>query len=86
MEAGRDYLVSQLESAGYRYYASRGNYILIKPKREPQVIAEALKKEYILIKTYRKGMLGGWVRITLGSRKVMEKFWKSFCRMEECDS
>lgn len=86
MEAGRDYLVSKLESAGYSYYAAKGNYILIKPKKAPQLIAEGLKEEHILIKTYRKGMLAGWLRITLGSRKVMEKFWKSFCRMEECDS
>ncbi len=86
MEEGRNYLVSKLESAGYSYYAAKGNYILIKPKKAPQLIAEGLKEEHILIKTYRKGMLAGWLRITLGSRKIMERFWEGFFRMEERDS
>ena len=51
-----------------------------------QLIAEGLKEEHILIKTYRKGMLAGWLRITLGSRKIMERFWEGFFRMEERDS
>lgn len=80
IEDGKDYLIQQLEHAGYSYYAVSGNYILIKSKSNPQRTAAYLKKNGILIKTYKKGMLEGWIRITLGSREVMEKFWDVFCK------
>jgi len=80
VQEGRKYLVHQLEQAGYSYYAGGGNYILIKSKSNPQRTAAYLKENGILIKTYKKGMLEGWIRITLGNRNVMEKFWNVFCK------
>lgn len=75
---GREYLLEQLKHAGYEYYAQNGNYVLIHPKSEPEAVAAHLRDCGILIKIYGSGVLRRWIRVTTGSRPVMERFWKAF--------
>ena len=83
IEEGRAYLTKKLEETGYDYYAASGNYILLKSKREPKITAQRLKDEHILVKIYRAGaFLEEWIRVTVGSRRVMEQFWESFYKAE----
>ena len=83
IQEGREYLSQQLEQSGYSYFAQSGNYILIKIKNNPQKIAERLKEKRILIKTYKGELLGMWIRVTLGSRHIMETFWNAFCEVQQ---
>ncbi len=76
---GREYLLERLSGAGYEYYARNGNYVLIRPKSAPETIASRLRERGVLIKTYNKGILGNWIRVTTGSRGVMDRFWKELC-------
>lgn len=80
---GKEYLIQKLEQTGHSYYAESGNYILIKSRTDPQKIAAYLKEKGILIKIYKKGILEKWIRITLGSKTVMEKFWDIFCEAQK---
>lgn len=75
---GRDFLINKLVEENYTYFSQEGNYILIKSNRPPKEILEELKRENILIKIYRNGVLKDWIRITTGSIDVMERFWKAF--------
>ena len=80
---GRHYLLERLEQTGYEAYAKGGNYVLVKTKRAPEDTAARLRERHILIKYYSTGILKDWIRVTTGSRKVMEQFWKEFLK---CDS
>ncbi len=84
VEEGREYLVKKLESAGYEYYAAGGNYVLVRCGN-PAKTAAGLKENGILVKSYKSGILEGWIRVTLGSRNVMGKFWEGFEKAESWD-
>ncbi len=81
-KTGRDYLVDKLEKSEYEYYAQNGNYILIKTKKEPKLVANYLKENKILIKSYGNPLLSQWIRVTTGSKNILEQFWKEFCIVE----
>lgn len=82
VDCGRKYLVSKLEECHYRYFAESGNYILIHPNLPSHEVAQKLKEKRILIKTYKNGNLQEWIRVTLGSKEIMEAFWKCFCEID----
>ena len=81
--AGRDYLVERLRENDYEYYGETGNYILIKTKKDAKSVAQRLREDKILIKTYGNELLSSWVRITTADRATMEKFWEAFQRAEK---
>ena len=82
---GRLYLMDALTRAGYDpRHDHGGNFVLVKPKRQSQEIAAALKERKILVKTYgKKHLLRDYVRISTGSRRVMEKFVAAFLEAEQ---
>lgn len=82
---GRQWLIKQLESVGYRYVSMAGNYILFYPKRESKEIVEMLKKENIWIRDYQSGILKGWIRVSTGAEECMKKFWEAFVKIDEMD-
>ena len=86
IDQGRDYLVQKLSGQGYTFYGSKGNYLLIKPFRAPEEICRELRENKILIKTYRKGLLKDWLRVTLGSKEIMRQFWEAFYKAEGCQA
>ncbi len=71
---GRQYLLEWLKEHEYTFFAENGNYAFIKTKLPPAVVKERLEEKKILIKTYGQEMLKDYVRISTGSRKVMETF------------
>lgn len=81
-QKGRNYIIEQLDRHQYQYYAECGNYILIRPKKNAYQLREALKEKGILIKTYRQPILKDWIRITIGSEKIMSVFWNAFQQIE----
>lgn len=82
VDCGRNYLVSKLEEHRYCYFAKSGNYILIRPNLPSHELAQMLKEKRILVKTYKNGNLQEWIRVTLGSKEIMEVFWKCFCEID----
>ncbi|HWT73639.1 MAG TPA: histidinol-phosphate transaminase [Mobilitalea sp.] len=75
---GRDYLIGELNKSEYQYNYQNGNYILIKCNLPSTEVAASLKNKNILIKTYARGLLKDWIRVTTGSKEVMEQFWNEF--------
>ena len=80
---GREYLLDRLNGTGYEHYARNGNYVLIRSKSAPEMVASRLRKRGVLIKTYGGGILKDWIRVTTGSKSVMERFWKEFCACDD---
>ena len=81
-EEGKRCLTSELERHSYEFYGQYGNYVLIKSKKDPQYVAEELRKEKILIKTYGGGLLKDWVRITTANKEIMERFTERFIKID----
>lgn len=71
---GRRYLIDFLKEHNYEFFAENGNYAFIKTKQPPAVVKERLEEKKILIKTYGQEMLKDYVRISTGSKQVMERF------------
>lgn len=76
--AGKEWLEKRLEAAGYRYVSMEGNYVLFYPQRESKMIVEELKKQDIWVRDYGRGILSGWIRVSIGSVACMERFWEAF--------
>lgn len=83
IQEGKEYMIQKLEQGAYSYYAESGNYVLIKTKAVPQRLAAYMKERGVLIKTYKKGILEKWIRVTLGSRNTMEMFWDVFIKLDQ---
>lgn len=79
---GRDWLANQLDHENYNYIAMEGNYILIHPHRDSQLIVAELKNRKIWIRDYSRGILKGWLRVSTGSIDCMRKFWKEFLAID----
>ena len=82
---GRLYLMEALTRAGYEpRHDHGGNFVLMKPKKCSREVEAALKERKILVKTYGdKNLLRDYIRISTGSRRVMEKFVAAFFAVEQ---
>ena len=75
---GRCWLTGQLKQAGYKYFSMEGNYVLFYPKKASGEIVDELKKRGIWVRDYGRGILKGWIRVSTGSVRCMERFWNEF--------
>lgn len=81
-EEGKAYLAAKLKEYNYEYMGQYGNYVLIKPNREPKEIAALLRKEKVLIKTYGNELLKDWIRVTTANIESMKIFFDAFIRID----
>ena len=71
---GKAYLLEAMRGKGYECRECKGNFVLVKTGIEPQELAQRLEEKKVLIKTFSKGLLKGYIRVSTGSKKAMEKF------------
>ncbi len=77
---GRKWLAEKLKEAGYKVFSSEGNYVLFKPNRSSKEIVAELKKAGIWVRDYSRGILEGWVRVSTGSVRCMERFYENLIK------
>lgn len=75
---GRVYLEQVLKDHQYHYYAEHGNFIFIKCKEDVEKVVNALKQQGILVEKYSHPLLDQYIRISMGARSSMGKFWSAF--------
>jgi histidinol-phosphate aminotransferase len=82
--AARDALVEQLRQAGVRHHVDGGNYLLLWPAQDPHEVERRLKQEAgILVRSMAgKPQLDGCLRVSLGTRPQMERFWQAWRAVE----
>jgi histidinol-phosphate aminotransferase len=71
--AARDLLRSGLDRLGIGYYASQGNFILMKIGPRAVEVRDRLREKGVLVRD-RSYELAGAVRVTVGTREQMERF------------
>lgn len=81
---GRQYLIERLDLNGYEHKGEAGNFIFIKPKTEPQLIVDKMKREKkILIKTYPNvGSFGDCLRVSIGEKSYMQRFVEALLELD----
>ena len=81
---GRNYLIGQLDQAGYKHKGEAGNFMFIKPKTDAQAIVKRMKEEKkILIKSYPNvGEFGDCLRVTIGEKKYMQEFFEALKELD----
>ncbi|MBO5568670.1 MAG: histidinol-phosphate aminotransferase family protein [Clostridia bacterium] len=82
---GRNYLISELDSHGYRHKGEAGNFLFIEPKTEAQRVVDRMKSEKkILIKAYANvGEFGDCLRVSIGERCYMEQFTSALFELDQ---
>jgi histidinol-phosphate aminotransferase len=82
--AARDALVTQLRRAGVRHHVDGGNYLLLWPAQDPAEVERRLKDEAaILVRSMAgKPQIDGSLRVSLGTREQMERFWQAWRAVE----
>lgn len=83
-QAGRQYLIEQLDKNDYRHKGEAGNFLFIQPKTDAKRIVDRMKAEKkILIKVYANvGELGDCLRVTIGEKQYMECFVNALLELD----
>ncbi|MCT0219442.1 histidinol-phosphate aminotransferase family protein [Synechococcus sp. CS-1329] len=79
----REWLLEQLQAAGIRHHAAGGNYLLLWPSRPAAEVDAELRRAGILVRSMAgKPLIDGALRVSLGSRQQMARFWVAYQAIE----
>jgi histidinol-phosphate aminotransferase len=79
----RDWLVERLRSAGVRHHVEGGNYLLVWPRQNAAALEAGLRAAGILVRSMAgKPLIEGSLRVSIGSREQMERFWRAYAALE----
>lgn len=70
---GRDWFLQELSAHGYETRRCEGNFVFVKTKKDAVWVAGALKERGFLVKYWTKGPLASYLRVSTGSRRMMNK-------------
>ena len=68
---------------GYHCDFGQGNFFFVEPHTDPMVLEKKMREKGILIKTYGKPLLKKYIRISIGSKRVMEQFLEAFLELDQ---
>lgn len=76
---GKKYLIDKLSIEGIPYRQGYANFILINcPGRVGEVIKNLAKRGILVQGSFKQAFLKDYIRVTIGSREVMQIFWRAF--------
>jgi histidinol-phosphate aminotransferase len=82
MEA-KEWLAGELAQSGVRHHVDGGNYLLIWPRIPADQMDQRLREEGILVRSMAgKPLVDGSLRVSIGTRPQMERFWTAFQAIE----
>lgn len=81
--AARDWLSGELAHTGVRHHVDGGNYLLIWPTIPAVEMERQLRDAGILVRSMAgKQLVDGSLRVSVGTREQMERFWQVFQRLD----
>ncbi len=79
----KEWLSSVLARAGVRHHVDGGNYLLIWPATPVAEMDRRLREAGILVRSMAgKPLIDGSLRVSIGTRDQMERFWEAFQAIE----
>jgi histidinol-phosphate aminotransferase len=80
----REWLAAELARVGTRHHVDGGNYLLIWPETPVAEMDRRLRAAGILVRSMAgKPLVDGSLRVSIGTRAQMERFWEAFQRIED---
>ena len=80
---GKAWILEELMSKGYSCRDCRGNFIFVHPKKDAHRVEQILREEKkVLVHAYSHPLLKDELRVSVGSRKAMERFLELFYEAE----
>ena len=82
VDGGKRFLIQKLSEEAIEYRDSHANFVLIRCCDQANEIAKRLAGEKILVGVgFKQSFLKDYIRIAIGDKRVMERFWKSFVKI-----
>lgn len=79
---GKNFLGQKLSSEGIDHQLGHANFVLIRCGDRVAEIAEGLADKSVLVGSgFRQAFLKDYIRVTVGKKEKMERFWKEFVRI-----
>ncbi|MDD4979818.1 MAG: histidinol-phosphate transaminase [Candidatus Omnitrophica bacterium] len=79
---GKQYLAQKLDIEAIEYLRGHANFILIKCGKRVDEIINSLAKDGILVNgRFRQGFLNDYIRVTIGNKAYMQRFWQTFIKI-----
>ena len=82
-QEGKDWCLAKLRGHGYWCRDCMGNFIFVKPKHNAHEVAAKLEDRNILVHPYGNQLLKDFLRVSTGSRRVMERFVVVFLEVDK---
>ncbi|MFN9545519.1 MAG: pyridoxal phosphate-dependent aminotransferase [Cyanobacteriota bacterium] len=75
----KEWLAAELARSGVRHHVDGGNYLLIWPDMPVEEMDRRLRQAGILVRSMAgKPLIDGSLRVSIGTRAQMERFWTTF--------
>ena len=76
---GKKYLTQKLAEEGIEYKEGCANFVLIKCcGRLNEIVRRLAEKKVLVSGRFKQNFLKDYIRVSIGNRMIMERFWKSF--------
>ena len=83
VKQAREWILNKFKYTEIRNHFGGGNYFLIWPKKNPQLLIEEMKRKGILIRSMKnKKDIGESIRISIGNKKQMSFFWDNYKELD----
>ena len=83
VKKAREWILNKFKATEIRYHFGGGNYFLIWPKKNPQLLIEEMKRKGILIRSMKnKKDISNSIRISIGNKEQMSFFWDNYKELD----
>ncbi len=76
---GRAFLCAELDKLGLSYCATQANFVFLDAKKPSKHVFTELLKRGVIVRTGDPWGLESWLRVTIGTREMNERFTSSLC-------
>ena len=83
VKKAREWILKKFKSTKIRTHFSGGNYFLIWPNKDPQILIEQMREKGILIRSMEnKKDIGNSIRVSIGNQEQMNFFWDNYKELD----
>ena len=83
VKKAREWILNKFKSTNIRTHFSGGNYFLIWPNKNPEILIEQMKEKGILIRNMQnKKDISNSIRVSIGDKEQMSFFWNNYKELD----
>ena len=83
VKRSREWILNKFKSVNIRSHFGGGNYFLIWPNKNPEILIQQIKEKGILIRSmWNKKDIGNSIRVSIGTQEQMSVFWEAYKELD----